>query len=271
LSSQRDKAQPLLATAENGLYQPGETLLHRLDPRVKVLSCLLLVILAFAATGWVQILTLVVSTSVAFWLIPSLANSLWRICWTLRWILLFTLLMHLLFSPGRTLWGLRWLSLDGLLIGSFVCAQMLLAVLLSALLAITTSTKTLASTFGWFVQPLQWMGCKTEEWQKILLLTMDFIPIVQEETRVAASPEGEASDEATLSASKSRWATWSDKLQNLLLRLVGRGDEIAQRIAANDETLQSPVSLSPLLPMALLDQLFSLLITLLIVSYWLAG
>ena len=77
---QRDKAQSLLTTAENGLYRPGETLLHRLDPRVKVLSCLLLVILAFAATGWVQILTLVVSASVAFWLIPSLASSLWRIC-----------------------------------------------------------------------------------------------------------------------------------------------------------------------------------------------
>ena len=257
--------------AEQGLYQPGETLLHRLDPRVKVLSCLLLVIPAFAATGWVQILTLVVTASVAFWLIPSLASSLWRICWLLRWLLLFTLLMHLLFSPGRTLWGLSWLSFDGLLIGSFVCVQMILAVLLSALLAITTSTNALASTFGWFVQPLQWMGCKTDEWQKVLLLTMDFIPIVQEEIRVTTSPEGDASDEATLPVSKSRWSIWSDKLHNLLLRLVGRGDEIAHRLATSDDVLHGPVALSPLLPMALLDQLFALLISLLIVSYWLAG
>lgn len=257
--------------AEQGLYQPGETLLHRLDPRVKVSSCLLLVILAFAATGWVQILTLVVSASVAFWLLPALANSLWRIGWTLRWILLFTLLMHLLFTPGRTLWGLSWLSFDGLLIGSFVCVQMLLAVLLSALLAITTSTKSLASAFGWFVQPLQWIGCKTDEWQKVLLLTMDFIPIVQEEIRVTTSAEGDAADEATLPASKSRWSIWCDKLQRLLLRLVGRGDDIAQRIAASDDALHAPVVLSPLLPMALLDQLFALLITLLIASYWLAG
>jgi len=149
--------------------------------------------------------------------------------------------------------------------------QMLLAVILSALLAITTSTKSLASAFGWFVQPLQWMGCKTEEWQKVLLLTMDFIPIVQEEIRVTTSPERDVSDESTLPASKSRWSTWSDKLHNLLLRLVGRGDEIAQQIAASDDVLHGPVALSPLLPMALLDQLFALLITLLIVSYWLAG
>ena len=245
--------------------------MHRIDPRVKVLSCLLLVILAFAATAWVQILVLVVSASVAFCLIPSLAHSLWRIGWTLRWLLLFTLLMHLFFTPGRTLWGLGWLSSDGLLIGSFVCVQMLLAVLLSALLAITTSTKSLASAFGWFVQPLQWLGCKTGEWQQILLLTMDFMPIVQEEIRVTTSPEGDSADEATLPTSKSRWSIWSDKLQDLILRLVGRGDEIAHQIAASDDTLRASVALSPLLPMALLDQLFALLMTLLIVSYWFAG
>jgi len=261
----------LLTTVENGLYQPGETLLHRLDPRVKVLSCLLLVILAFAATAWVQILVLVVSASVAFCLIPSLVHSLWRIGWTLRWLLLFTLLMHLFFTPGRTLWGLGWLSFDGLLIGSFVCVQMLLAVLLSALLAITTSTKSLASAFGWFVQPLQWLGCKTGEWQQILLLTMDFMPIVQEEIRVTTSSEGDSADEATLPADKSRWSIWSDKLQNLLLRLVGRGDEIAQNIAGSEDALRGPIALKPLLPMTLLDQLFALLISLLIVSYWLAG
>ena len=261
----------MLTTAENGLYQPGETLLHRLDPRVKVLSCLLLVILAFAATGWLQILALVVSASVAVCLIPSLARSLWRTCWALRWILLFTLLMHLFFTPGRTLWGLGWLSFDGLLIGSFVCVQMLLAVLLSVLLATTTSTKSLTSAFGWFVQPLQWLGCKTDEWQKLLLLTMDFIPIVQEEIRVTTSPEGQPSDEARLPASKNRWSAWSDKLENLLLRLVDRGDEIAHQIVASDDTLRAPVALSPLWPMALLDQLFALLITLLVISYWLAG
>lgn len=261
----------MLNTTQQGLYQPGETLLHRLDPRVKVLSCLLLVILAFAATAWVQILTLVVSASVAFWLIPSLARSFWRIGWTLRWILLFTLLTHLFFTPGRTLWGLGWLSFDGLLIGSFVCVQMLLAVLLSALLAITTSTTTLASAFGWFVQPLQWLGCKTGEWQQILLLTMDFMPIVQKEIRVATSPGEDTADEATLPDRKSRWSIWSDEVQNLLLRLVGRGDAIAQNIAGSDDALRGPVALSPLLPMTLLDQLFALLITLLIVSYWLAG
>ncbi len=261
----------MIAATENGLYKPGQTFLHRLDPRVKVLSCLLLVILAFAATDWAQSFTLIFFVTVAFSLVPSLTSSVWRLCWLLRWLLLFTLLMHLLFSPGRTLWGLSWLSLDGLLTGSFVCVQMLLAVILSALLAMTTSTKSLASTFGWFVQPLQWMGCRTEEWQKLLLLTMDFIPIVQEEIRVTTVSDDEVPAEGSQPIHKSRWALWTQKLQCLLARLVDRGDAVAHRMAANEGSSLLPVRLSALLPIALLDQLFSLVITLVVICYWLAG
>ena len=261
----------MIAATENGLYLPGQTFLHRLDPRVKVLSCLLLVVLAFAATDWAQSFTLLVFVSVAFWLVPSLTSSVWRLCWLLRWLLLFTLLMHLLFSPGRTLWGLSWLSLDGLLIGSFVCAQILLAVVLSALLAMTTSTKSLASTFGWFVQPLQWLGCRTEEWQKLLLLTMDFIPVVQAEIRVATASDDKAPAEDSQLARKGRWVVWGEKLQGLLTRLVDQGDAVAHRLAANGDSSLLPTGLTPLLPMALLDQLFLLAGILVVVCYGLAG
>ncbi|MCK4507136.1 MAG: hypothetical protein KAU27_01245 [Desulfuromonadales bacterium] len=245
--------------------------MHKLDPRVKVLSCLLLVVLAFAATGWAQLFTLIVSASIVFWLVPALTSSTWRLCWLLRWLLLFTLLMHLFFSPGRTLWGLSWLSLDGLLMGVFVSVQMLLAIIVSALLAITTSTKSLAGTFGWFVQPLQWMGCRTEEWQKLLLLTMDFIPVVQTEIRRTSKPESACSADSMQATKVSRWSVWAQKLQDLLARLVDRGDTVAHRIAANEDTCHLPAALTPLLPLALLDQLFSLVVALVITCYWLAG
>ena len=41
--------------------------------------------------------------------------------------LLFTLMLHLLFSPGRTLFGTCWLSYDGLLTGLRVAMELLLA------------------------------------------------------------------------------------------------------------------------------------------------
>ncbi len=249
--------------AKKELYQPGQTLLHRFDPRLKVLSSLLLIMLAFAATAWSQLIVLAVTVSVAVRLISPLARPVWHVCWMLRWLFVFTVMMHLLFSSGRTLWGLGWLSLDGLLIGSRVCAQMLLAVIVSTLIAATTSSEVLAKTFGWFVRPLHWLGCRTDEWQKIVLLSMTLIPVVQEEIRASGADDGPVQ-----TGRAGRWSVWIQNINDFLLRLVNRGDAIAHQIAANEDSSQQTAGLSPLMPMALLDQLFLLTFSLLMVCYW---
>ena len=187
----------MIASAETGLYQQAETILHRLDPRVKVLSCLVLVVLSFGAAGWMQLLSMITIVALAAWSINPVSQRIFRLFWLLRWFLLFTFLLHLFLSPGRTLWGLSWLSFDGLLSGAFVCLQMLLAVAASALLGITTTTQSLSLAFAWFVQPLRWLGCRTGEWQKILLLAMDFIPVVHAEIRASGQAESRSSDSAS--------------------------------------------------------------------------
>jgi hypothetical protein len=121
------------------------------------------------------------------------------------------------------------------------------------------------------VQPLQWLGCKTEEWQKILLLTMNFIPVVQEEIHASRSPGTAPHAESSQSARVGRWSVWMQTLQDFLLRLVNRGDAVAHRIAASEEPLSLPKELPPFMPMALQDQLFSLAFILVIICYWFAG
>jgi hypothetical protein len=148
---------------------------------------------------------------------------------------------------------------------------MLIAIMISALLAITTTTNTLSGAFGWFVRPLQRLGCDTEEWQKILLLTMDFIPVVQEEMYACSTTDLGSHAGSSLKSRRGRWSVWSQKLHGLLERLIDRGDTIAHRIAGDQDSLHLPAGLPPLMPMARHDQLFSLAITLVIVCYWLAG
>jgi energy-coupling factor transport system permease protein len=261
----------LIASTETGLYQQAETILHRLDPRVKVLSCLVLVVLSFGSAGWMQLLSVSTIIALAAWSIKPHSQRIFRFFWLLRWFFLFTFLLHLFLSPGRTLWGLSWLSFDGLLSGSFVCLQMLLAVAASALLGITTTTQSLALAFAWFVRPLRWVGCRTDEWQKILLLAMDFVPVVQEEIRASSQEEIRTADAVPHAASQGRFAAWGKRLHDLIFRLVARGDEIAHRLALDDAAALRSMVLPAFLPMALLDQLFSIAVCLVILSYWLVG
>ena len=105
----------------------------------------------------------------------------------------------------------------------------------------------------------------------MLLLTMDFIPLVQAEIIVTSEPVVGCSDKSTQTTKMSRWSVWLQKLQGLLARLVDRADTVAHRVAAHEDSSLLPAELSPLLPMVLLDQLFTLAITLVVISYWLAG
>ncbi len=260
-----------MASAETGLYQQAETILHRLDPRVKVLSCLVLVVLSFGAAGWMQLLSVLIIVALAVWSIKPVSQRIFRLFWLLRWFLLFTFLLHLFLSPGRTLWGLSWISFDGLLLGAFVCLQMLLAVAASALLGITTTTESLSQTFGWIVRPLSWLGCRTGEWQKILLLALDFVPVVHAEIRTLAQKESKTSDGLAPADSQGRFAAWGKRLLDLIFRLVDRGDEIAHKLTLDDAAVLKANVLPAFLPMTLLDQLFTMAVCLVILSYWLVG
>jgi len=260
----------LIAASQHGFYQRGTTGLHRADPRVKLLACLVLVVLVFAASNWLQLAAVGGGVAFALWLTAAQAGVLWRLVWMLRWLLLFTLLMHLLLSPGRTLWGTGWLSYDGLLTGLMVCVQMLLALSLSALLGITTATGDLIRAFDWLVTPLRWLGCRTREWQKLLVLTMDFIPAIQHEIRAvrdAASTRGESHGPM----GGGGWSAWMQKFNGLLWRLFDRGDVIAHRLAAEEDAFVLPLPLAPLVPMALLDKVFFGIMALMIICYWLLG
>ncbi len=255
---------------EKEYYQPGVTPLHRLDPRIKVLFCLMMIVLVFTAASLAQLLVLTSVVSMALWSVPKFNSSIWSLCWKLRWLLLFTFLLHLMLSPGRTLFGVGWLSLDGLLMGLFVCGQIVLAIVLSALLAKTSSTNSIVRTFDWFVSPLKWFGCKTDEWQKVLLITMDFVPLVREEIQVSTGND-EGNPKTRNYLSTDQWSPWSHKLTSLFLRLVDRCDKVAHQMVVDDTIFLLPKPLTPLFPLALLDQLFFLIGLLLIVIYWFVG
>lgn len=259
------------ASAETGLYRQAETLLHWLDPRLKVLFCLLLVALSFSASAWMQLLPLFSITAIATWTVWPFSKLILRVFWMLRWLLLFTLLMHLFFSPGRTLWGVSWLSFDGLLAGTFVCLQVLLAVAVSALLGITTSTVSLSLAFGWLVQPLNLLGCRTDEWQKIVAQAIDFIAIVQAEISASGKTDLETSDKYGPLIRQDRFHAWGKRLHTLIFRLIDRGDQIAYRLAAQDDSIAEQKGLQAFLPITFRDQLVAVMVFLVTLSYGLMG
>lgn len=260
----------MTTTTENGLYQPGQSLIHRLDPRIKSASLLTLVVLTFAASDWLQLAILFVVAAGTLRMASLHARLVLHICSKLRWLLLFTLLMHLLLSPGRTLWGRSWLSLDGLSLGGFVCSQIILATIMTTILAISTKIEDLTATFGWFVQPLSRLGCRTEDWQRILLLALGFIPDVHAEIYRSGRSEGLSASEKGPDG-KGRWYTFFAKIEAFTERMLIRGDTMAHEIATNGNSCRIPAALPSIWPLSLPDRYIAIAIMLIMVSQWFAG
>ena len=212
--------------------------LHAADPRLKLLVCGALAILAFAAGSWPRL------AAAAVLLLPLAAAArlgpawLVRTLWPLRWLLLFTLLLHLLLSPGHTLFGLSWLSRDGLQRGLLICSQLGTAALAAALLTATTSAERIAAACGWLLAPLARCGCPVRRWQELVALVLRFFPVLQAELRTTAVVDG--------GRWRARVDAWEERLLPVFDRLVVRADILARRVAAGEEQLLAAEPLPPL-------------------------
>ena len=230
-----------------GRFVAGDSLLHRLDPRLKLCALPLLVIAVFSGYGWLRLAVL----GGAALLLVLVSGIGWRFWWrgvrVLRWLLLATVLLYLFFSPGRTLWGVTWLSRDGLVAGGMVCCRLVLAVLFSSLLTLTTSPVALAGAFAALLKPLERCGLPVREWTRLLQLVLYFIPIFREEALAMHGERQAAGEPAASQSLLQRARALGQLLMPLLLRLVDRADALAKAEAAGEDLIGAPEPLPPLL------------------------
>jgi energy-coupling factor transport system permease protein len=207
----------------------AETPLHRADPRLKLLVCGGLAVAAFVAGNWQRLVVAGATLAVLLFLARCGPRWLLRTLLPLRWLLLFTLLLHLLLSPGNTLFGVPWLSRDGLVLGLLICTQLAMAALAAALLTMTASAEQTALACSWLLYPLARLGCPVHRWQELIVLVLHFVPVLREELQATAVP------------GTGRWSlrvvAWEERLLPLFDRLVTRADRLTERLATGKESL----------------------------------
>lgn len=215
-----------------GAYRFGNSFLHRVDPRVKLLLLLGLITCLFSASNPQRLFLISCLWFVAAGATIRGLHDVWRIIKMLRWLLFFTLALHLLFTPGRTLFGTSWLSYDGLLLGLMINTQLLLAVLFSLLLAWTTRPEAMAAGLTTLLAPLQRVKVPVREAGGMLLLVLHFFPLIQEEVAILKT-EGRAEGGGVVSGFRG----WLSQIEPLLNRLFDRADQLAQDIVSGSAVL----------------------------------
>lgn len=169
----------------SGQYIPGDSLLHRLDPRSKVLGSFLLLAVLFLAEVPGELL-ICGAAVVVLWSLGQL--SLAHLGQVLRPFWLLILLVALL----QFWWGSGGAAGPGALpfpaatrgweAALALALRLILLVMVMHLLAATTTPMQLADAWAWFLSPLGKLGFPVAELVMIMAISLRFIPLFLQET-----------------------------------------------------------------------------------------
>ncbi|MGI5979296.1 MAG: energy-coupling factor transporter transmembrane component T family protein [Oscillospiraceae bacterium] len=173
-----------MARLPTGMYLPGNSLLHRLDPRVKLLAFLglfLAVVAAKTPTGYCAALAAAV-LAVALSGLPF-KTALGGVGAMFPFFLVI-FLMNLCFFSSDGAWFSVWIvhpSPAGMTQGAHVVLNVVVVLMLSNVLNCTTSPMALTGALEDLFSPLRFVGVPTARVAMILSVAVQFIPVLYEE------------------------------------------------------------------------------------------
>lgn len=173
----------MINTFSFGHYIPGDSLLHRLDPRAKMLCALLLVV------GLMLIKTRVMfgSAIVFYWLLLILTGVRFRaLTYLLRpvfYLILLTTMINVFFIPGEKLvsFGFLHITREGLVYSITFGLRLLLIIITTTIVTLTTSPTTLTDGLERLLRPMARVGMPAQELAMMMTLALRFIPTLAEE------------------------------------------------------------------------------------------
>ncbi len=168
-----------------GQFFPGSTLLHRLDPRTKLLAVVLYIVALFNATSVLTygILMVVLGTCICVSKVP--AKALTRGLRPVVVIVAFTAVINLFFTGGEPIadvFLLRHISAKGLVTAISMMLRIVMLIMGTFLVTYTTSPISLTDGLENLLSPLKKVRFPVHEMAMMMSIALRFIPTLIEET-----------------------------------------------------------------------------------------
>lgn len=168
-----------------GRYIPGDSLIHRLDPRAKLVASFYFIGIIFLANNWQSYLFLAAFTLFAVFLSKINLNFFLRGVRPLIWLIIFTVALQMLFTRGGILywsWGVFSLSSYGIQNGLFIFCRFVLIIFMSTLLTLTTPPLSMSDAIESLLNPLKRFHLPVHEIALMLSIALRFVPTLMDET-----------------------------------------------------------------------------------------
>lgn len=167
-----------------GQYFPGDTVIHRLDPRTKILSMIAYIVITFCVQSYVGYIALAIFVGGCIYLskVPPVF-----VIKGLKPILIFiviTGLFNLFLTSGTVVWqwGVLKITYEGIRFAVFMVLRLTFLILGTSLLTLTTSPISLTDGMEHLLRPFKKVGVPAHELSMMMSIALRFIPTLMEET-----------------------------------------------------------------------------------------
>ena len=213
-----------------GQFFPGDSIIHRLDPRFKIVITLIYIIMLFSGGGFVCLAIGAVYTFTAIILsrIP-LKMFLKSIKPILPFLLITAVLNLLLVTSGDVLWKWKFIKIttEGVNISIFMVVRIVLLIMGSSLLTYPTSPITLTDAIERLLSPLKKLKFPVHELAMMMSIALRFIPTLIEETDKIISAQKARGAEIDTGSFGKRARNMISILVPLFISAFRRADELA--------------------------------------------
>ena len=175
-----------------GNYIHGTSILHRFDPRIKLISLTIIVIGIVIGHGWLPLVIGGCYTLSAIFLSGIDIRFLFRSLKPFVWLLLITFFLNALFARGHIIIEAPLpsggITSEGIEIGLLYSIRIGLLILVASLMTLTTEPIMLIDSIEYLMRPLKKIKMNPHDIALAMVITLRFIPLLLEEaTKIVKS------------------------------------------------------------------------------------
>mgnify|MGYP001776291676 CR=1 FL=1 len=213
-----------------GQYFPGDTIVHRLDPRTKILVVIIFIVALFLAVDWISYAVMFLITAMCIKLSSIRLKSLMKGLKPLVFIILLTGILNLFYTKEGTVlfdWWIFTVTTGGIKRAFLMVVRIMLLVCGTLLLTYTTSPLALTDGLEMLLNPLKKIKVPVHEMSMMMSMALRFIPTLIEETdKIMSAQKARGADFETGSLTE-RAKALLPLLVPLFVSSFRRADELA--------------------------------------------
>lgn len=167
-----------------GQFFPGKSVVHRLDPRAKLLLTLLLIVFLFVASNFVGLGVMVATILISMLLSGVPIRLYFKSIKAIIVIVLFTSVLNLFYGSGDPIFerGILKITMNGIYNSIFIAVRIISLILVSSILTFTTSPTELTDALERVMKPLKLIRVPVHEIAMMMTIALRFVPTLLEET-----------------------------------------------------------------------------------------